>query len=74
MLTSEGTPISTATIKGYLFEKPQPLPPSPNAGGADPLQYTDLENTTFALGAAISLAPVSVDETGTFYFRILRGK
>lgn len=66
VLTSDGTPISTATIKGYLFEKPQPLPPSPNAGGADPLQYTDLENTTFALGAAISLAPVSVDETGRF--------
>jgi len=66
VLTSDGTPISTATIKGYLFEKPQPLPPSPNAGGADPLQYTDLENTTFALGAAISLAPVSVDENGRF--------
>ena len=66
VLTSDGTPISTATIKGYLFEKPQPLPPSPNAGGADPLQYTDLENTTFALGAAISLAPVSVDNTGRF--------
>ena len=66
VLTSDGTPISTATIKGYLFEKPQPLPPSPNAGGADPLQYTDLENTTFTLGAAISLAPIPVDETGRF--------
>jgi len=63
VLNNQGDPIKNATIKAFLFEKPQPPPPTPNAGGADPVQYA---NAGGGVGEAISMAPISVDEGGRF--------
>ena len=66
VLNKNGDPITRATVKALLIEFPPPPPPLPEAGGGDPQQYTDFENTYFELGAAISLPPAEVNDNGEF--------
>lgn len=63
VLTVKGDAIIGATIKAFLFEKPPPPDSLPRTFTTDPLQYQDL---TAEIGAAISLAPISVDTNGNF--------
>ena len=66
VLTSKGDPIKAATIKPFLFEKPQPAPPPTSETGTDNAEYTDFDASVFEVGAAISMAPVNVDDGGNF--------
>lgn len=71
VLNKNGDPITRATVKALLIEFPPPPPPLPEAGGGDPQQYTDFENTYFELGAAISLPPAEVNDNGEFIIEYL---
>ncbi len=71
VLNKNGDPITRATVKALLIEFPPPPPSLPEAGGNDPQQYTDFENTYFELGAAISLPPAEVNDNGEFTIEYL---
>lgn len=71
VLNDDGDPIKRASVKATLIEFPPPPPSLPEAGGADPQQYTDFENTYFELGAAVTIPDVQVNDAGEFTIEYL---
>lgn len=71
IIDHDGSPIIFAQIKPTIIEFPPPPPNTlPDSDvSADPQQYTNFEETSFTLGSALVIAPISVDENGNFTFK-----